>query len=155
MKENAKVFGFFIIRVFDRNGNLKDYRIYKNLVVDAGKSAVADLIGNVNAISPFEYIAIGTGTTAPASGDTALETELKRKAGSKSLVTTSVTNDTLQVQATFSSDDGLSGSSAVTESGVLNASTGGTLLARQTFSAVNVDWDNGDSIQVTWKIQVQ
>ena len=155
MKENAKVFGFFIIRVFDRNGNLKDYRIYKNLVVNVGKSAVADLIGDVNSISPFGYIAIGTGTTSPTGGDTALETEIKRKAGSKSLVTTGVTNDTLQLQATFSSSDGLSGSHAITESGVFNASTSGTMLARQTFSAVNVNWDNGDSLQVTWKIQIQ
>ena len=41
---------------------------------------------------------------------------------------------------------------AVTESGVLNAASLGTLLARQTFSAINVA--NGDSLQVTWKFDV-
>jgi hypothetical protein len=40
----------------------------------------------------------------------------------------------------------------VTESGTLNAAAAGVLLARQTFSAINVA--NGDSLQVTWKFDV-
>jgi hypothetical protein len=43
------------------------------------------------------------------------------------------------------------GTIAITESGVFNAATAGTLLARQVFTAVNVV--SGDSIQFTWKIQ--
>jgi len=40
----------------------------------------------------------------------------------------------------------------VTESGVLNDASTGTLLARQVFSAINVA--SGDSLQITWKIDV-
>lgn len=154
MRDNTTLVGYFIIKVFDKDGRLKDFRFVKNLIVNSGKSGVADRIGDVNSIAAFEYIAIGTGTTSESASDTALESEVKRKSASKSLVTTNVTNDTLQLQATFSSSDGLSGSSAITESGVFNSSTGGTMLNRKTFSAVNCDWDAGDSLQVTWKITV-
>ncbi|MEM2849045.1 MAG: hypothetical protein QXI36_02075, partial [Candidatus Bathyarchaeia archaeon] len=86
---------------------------------------------------------------------TALVTEIKRKAGTGSRVTTTVTNDTHQLVVTFSAADGLSGTSAVAESGEFNALTGGTMLDRQTFSVLNINWDAGDTLQVTWKVQVK
>jgi len=46
------------------------------------------------------------------------------------------------------------GTQAIDESGVLNLATAGELLCRQTFGALNIDWDGGDSLQITWKIQV-
>src|SRR3989338_3066540 len=69
-------------------------------------------------------------------------------AGVASRVTTDVTNDTAQLVLTFN----FTASFAVTESGVLNAASVGVLLARQTFSAINVA--NGDSLQVTWKFDI-
>jgi len=128
-------------------------RMIANLVVDAGKAGVASRINGAGGEAAFTYIAVGTGTTAAAAGNTTLETEitdsgLARANSTASRVTTDVTNDTAQDQYTFS----VTGTKAVTESGVLNASSAGTLLCRQTFSAVNVV--NGDSLQVTWKIDV-
>lgn len=123
-----------------------------NLVVSAGKAGVASRINGSGAETAFTYIAMGTGTNAAAAGDTTLQTELaasglSRANSTASRVTTSVTNDTAQLQNTFS----VSGTAAVTESGVLNAASNGTLLARQVFSAINVV--NGDSLQITWKFQ--
>ncbi len=124
-----------------------------NLVTDAGKAGVASRINGSGGEAAFTYIAIGTGGVAPAAGDTALGAEITTGGGARanstaSRVTTDVTNDTAQLVNTFS----LTASFAVTESGVLNAAAAGTLLCRQTFSAVNVV--NGDSLQVTWKIDV-
>lgn len=123
-----------------------------NLVTDAGKAAVAGLINGV-VTDFFDFIAIGTGTTAPAAGNTTLEAEIttnggQRASSTNTRVTTDVTNDTAQGVTTFA----FTGSFAVTESGWLSASSGGTLLCRQTFSAINVV--NGDSLQVTWKVDV-
>jgi hypothetical protein len=123
-----------------------------NLVVDAGKAATAGLINGV-VTNFFEHIAIGTGATAAAAGDTACQTEIttnggQRAAGTTSRVTTDVTNDTAQVVLTYN----FTGSFAITESCLLDSITTGTLLARQVFSAINVV--NGDSLQVTWKIDV-
>lgn len=123
-----------------------------NLITSAGKAGAASRLNGSGAAAAFTYIAVGTGATAANVSDTTLQTEtaasgLTRANSTASLVTTSVTNDTAQLLNTFS----VTGTVAVTESGVLNASSSGTLLCRQVFSAVNVV--NGDSLQITWKIQ--
>lgn len=124
-----------------------------NLVTDAGKAGVASRINGAGSEAAFTYIGVGTGTTAANAADTTLETEtstsgLSRANATASRVTTDVTNDTAQLVHSFS----VSGSVAVTESGVLNAASNGVLLARQVFSAINVV--NGDTLQITWKFDV-
>jgi len=146
--------GYTHIIVRRRDGSIKQEFYVKNVETDVGKSRVAGLIGGVYT-TPFKYIAIGTGTTAEASSDTALEAETARKEATASLTTTTVDNDTLVLSATFSSSDGLTGTSAITEYGVFDASSGGNMLARVTKDAVNVDWDAGDQLTVEWSIQVQ
>lgn len=128
-------------------------RVVANLVTSAGKAGIASRINGSGAEAAFTYIAVGTGTTAAAAGDTTLETEiadsgLSRANGTASRVTTDVTNDSARVTYTFT----VSGTKAVTEAGLLNASSSGVLLARQVFSAVNVV--SGDSLAVTWTIDV-
>lgn len=134
-------------------GNYADKLVVSNLVTNAGMAGVASRINGSGAEAAFTYIAIGIGTTAAAAGDTALGSEIvtgggERGAATASRVTTDVTNDTAQLVLTYN----FTGSFAVTESGVLNAASVGTLLARQVFSAVNVV--SGDSLQVTWKFDV-
>jgi len=126
-----------------------------NGITNAGLALVAGLLLTDVGGTPFDYIAIGTGTNSFSPSQTALVSEVKRKAGTGSRVTTSVTNDTAQLVASFSSADGLTGSHAIAESGVFNAGTGGTMLCRQTFAVLNINWDQGDSLQVTWKIQIK
>lgn len=125
--------------------------IDQDLVVTAGKAAVAGLILTDISVNDFDYLAIGTGVTGPVPGNTTLETETHRETGTGTRVTTTVTNDTAQLVHTFT---GYSGTEAVTEIGMLNAAAAGDLLMRQTFTALNVDWTAGDSIQMTVKIQV-
>lgn len=132
-------------------GHWTDFAVRANLITNTGKAACAGLISNVGSVSTFGYIAVGTGTTAAAATDTALETEtatagLSRAASTNSRVTTDTTDDTAQFLKSFT----VTGTVAVTESGVLNAASVGVLLCRQVFSAINVV--NGDTLQITWKI---
>lgn len=123
-----------------------------NSMTNAGFGVTSSLIYGSG--TGFSAVAIGTGTTAPAASQTALVTEVKRKAATTSQVTTTVTKDTTQWDATFSSADGLTGSAAVTEVGIFNNnSSGGVMLLRQVFSAINVNWDNGDTLQMIVKCQ--
>jgi hypothetical protein len=150
-REAVKVQGWFEIEHRDKDGHVKRRDIYENLVTDAGKAGVAGLINGV-ITDFFDYIAIGTGATAAAAGDTALQTEISTGGGSRALatlsrVTTTVTNDTAQFVVTFTFTSGF----AVTESGVLSASSSGTLLCRQVFSAYNVV--NTDQLTITWKVK--
>ena len=154
LKEKIKLKDKMIAEVYDKDGNLKQRVEGEDLVVNVGKAQVAGLINGV-VTSAFKYIAIGTGTTSPSATNTSLGNEIKRKSASTSRVTTSVTNDTAKLEATFSSSDGLSGTSAVAESGVFDASSGGNMLCRQTFSTLNINWSSGDTLKITWQIQVQ
>jgi hypothetical protein len=126
-------------------------KVVKNKIVNAGLALSAGLLNGSGSPTTPTYIAVGTGTMAVAATDTALQTEtstsgLSRAAATVSLVTTNVTNDTAQWLKSFS----VTGTVAVTESGVFNASSSGTMLCRQTFSAINVA--NGDTLQITWKV---
>lgn len=121
------------------------------VITNVGKAEVAKLIGadTASGATPFDYIAIGTGTTAESATQTALVSEVQRAAAVGSITTTNVSNDTLQlVKDAFT----FGGSYAITESGVFNASSGGVMLCRKTFSAINVTAD--DTLKVTWKIVV-
>jgi len=134
-------------------GRWSDKKIVRNLVTTVGKALVAGLMNGSGSPAAATFIAVGTGTNAAAAGDTALQTELaasglSRAAATVSLVTTTTTNDTAQMLKSFT----VTGTAAVTESGVLNAASTGTLLCRQVFSAINVV--NGDTLQVTWKVAV-
>jgi hypothetical protein len=135
------------IIVKDKDGKVKEYRKIKNLVVSAGKAQVAGLINGATT-GVFNYIAIGTGTTSPSASDTALGNEVARASATVGRTTTNVTNDTATWSATFN----FTASYAITEAGIFNASSGGTMLARQTFSAVNVV--SGDSLTINWKVTV-
>ncbi|MGB9759884.1 MAG: hypothetical protein ACPLZG_08690 [Thermoproteota archaeon] len=144
--DNLKLKGILRVEHY-RNGKKIDERLVENLIVDVGKSQVAGLIGAV-VTDAFGYVAVGTGTTSPASTDTALGSEVMRVASTNTRVTTNTTNDTLQLQAIFNFTESYS----ITEAGIFNASSGGVMLARQTFGAINVV--SGDSIVITWKVIV-
>lgn len=131
-------------------GHFADKLTISNLVVNAGLAAMAGRCNGSGAPAAFTYIALGTDTTAAAAADVALGAEIvtaggERAAATASLVTTTVANDTAQLQKTFT----FTGSLAITESGVFNAASGVTMLARQVFAAINVA--NLDSLQITWK----
>ena len=134
-------------------GSWADKMVLHNLVTSAGMAGVASRINGDGSEAAFTYIAVGTGTTAADADDTTLETEtaasgLSRAGATASRTTTDVTNDTATLVKTFS----VTGTVAVTESGVLNAASTGVLLARRVFAAVNVV--NTDSLMVTWNFDV-
>jgi len=132
----------------------QDFYWRKNIITNAGLATIIRLVFSGLSDTKFGYLAIGSGTTAESATDTALVTEIKRKSATVTQTTTSISNDTALVQATFSSADGLSGSSNVCEAGIFNASSGGTLLARKTFTCVPVNWDAGDSITINYYVQM-
>jgi len=131
-----------------------DYYWRKNIITNAGLAAIIRLIFSALSETKFGYLAIGTGTTAEAATDTALQAEIKRKTATQTQTPTSITGDTYLLEATFSSSDGLTGTSNVSETGIFNASSGGILLARKVFSAVPLNWDAGDSITIRYYVQM-
>lgn len=124
-------------------------KLVKNLIVTTGKAGAATRLV-ANTANPFTYIALGTGSTSPVAGNTTLETEitnsgLVREAGVVSYETTTTTNDTAVLTNTWE----VTGSKALAEIGVLNATSTGTLLGRQTFGVINMT--SGMELTVKYK----
>ena len=115
-----------------------------NLVVTAGKGYVASRMKDASATA-MSHMAIGSGTTAAAASQTALGTQL----GRVSLTSTSVSGAVVTYVATFAAG---TGTGAVTEAALLNASSSGTMLCRTVFSVVNKGAN--DSMTITWTVTV-
>jgi len=103
-----------------------------NLVTTVGLEQVNDFLAGL-APTSSTHIAIGEGTTAETVGDTALETEQDRQ----SATITEPSNVSTKYEHEFTFGSGIS--FAITELGLFNASSGGTMFNRATFSARNVD----------------
>ena len=113
-----------------------------NLVVTTGKNYVASRMKDATATA-MSHIAIGTGSSAAAAGNTALGTEAARVA----LASTTVSTNTVTYVGTFPAG---SGTGAITESGIFNASSAGTLLCRTVFATVNKA--STDQMTITWVV---
>lgn len=115
-----------------------------NLVVTAGKGYVASRMKDASATA-MSHMGIGTGSTAAAASNTALGSQSVRVA----LSGTTVSSNEVTYTATFGAG---SGTGAITEAGIFNASSSGTMLCRTVFSVVNKG--ASDSMTITWTVTV-
>lgn len=110
----------------------------------AGEGGVVDLIdgtGSTHLDASNAYVAWGTGTNGAVKGDTTLQTE---SAESRVLCTpTQPLADKNQWVGTITS----SSSQTITEAGLFDNSTGGTMYIRGDFTGIGVN--NGDKIEFT------
>ncbi len=113
-----------------------------NLVVTTGKGYVASRMKDATATA-MSHMAIGTSTTAAAASQTALGSESARVA----LTSTTVSGADVTYVATFAAG---TGTAAITEAAILNASSGGTMLCRTVFAVVNKG--ASDSMTITWVV---
>jgi hypothetical protein len=143
INEKLKLRGDVAIVLKDKNGNVKESRDIKNLVVTAGLTFICSRMAGASA-SVMSHMALGSGTTAAAAGQTDLVTLLgSRKALDSSTASTSTV-------VYVSSFDAGEATGAVTEAGVFNASTAGTMLCRTVFTVLNKA--ASDTMNVTWTI---
>lgn len=124
--------------------NGKTVQEVDNLVVTDGKEYVASRMKDTSATA-MSHMAIGSGTTAAAASQAALVSEL----GRVSLTSTNVSGAVVTYVATFGAG---TGTGAVTEAAILNASSSGDMLCRTVFSVVNKG--SADSMTITWTVTV-
>ena len=149
VNDSIKTKGTLQLTLIDENGNIKQ-QDERNLVVSAGLAYIASRMKDATATA-MSHIGVGSGTVAAAAGDTALGTALGSRVAldSTTIVTTNVTNDSVQYVATFGA--GIA-TGAITEAGIFNAITAGTMLCRTVFPVIN----KGalDTLVITWKVTV-
>lgn len=178
MKDNFQLKGVVERRLFDKDGNPKkqfannklwsliknlfglDLRISgitgywtfdaikSNTITSVGKQICAQQLGGTTA-TPVTAIALGIGSPSA----TALGSEITTNGGARGAATvtnttTTTSGDTEQWLKVFN----FLGSFAVTEEGLFdNNTSGGNMLASQSFAAVNVI--SGDSLQITHQVK--
>lgn len=136
IQESMKLHGAITLMLKKANGEVET--VHKdNIIVDVGFDFIADAIGK-SASRPgvMGYIALGTGTTAAAAGQTALVTEIDRNAATYAHT---AGTKTFTFTADFAAGDA---TGAITEAGVFNASSSGIMLDRVVFPVVNKGADD-------------
>lgn len=119
-----------------------------NLVVTTGKNFVASrMIGTSPGV--MSHMAIGTGSTAAAAGDSALGSQSAIVALTSSAVGSGANANDVTYIASFAAGTP-SSAAAITEAGIFNASSSGVMLCRTVFQVVNKQ--GSDAMTITWTI---
>ena len=156
MIENINIQGNVDLQLFTKDGELKDHRYVKNLVTTAGKAFLARKLihgtynegdgTTVNEVEDVSSIAIGSGTTAAALTDAALETELAdidvRFASTENNITSFIT--------TFEENVG---TGTIAEVGLLTDASPELLVCR-TVLDTPFSKSATDYLVVNWKLQI-
>ena len=146
INENLKLSGQLNIVLKDKTGTVKEQREVKNLVVDTGLAfIISRMTGTSKAV--MSHMALGSGTTADAAGQTDLVSVLGSREALDSTTIAGSNNEKVVYVSSFEAGDG---TGAVTEAGIFNASSSGDMLCRTVFSVVNKASD--DTLSVTWTI---
>jgi hypothetical protein len=133
--EVLKMRGSIRMALGDRDGKLIEEHLFDNLLVTVGRSWVLGQLESVNIVTSqtIGFLAIGSGTNAPTTGDTGLQNEVTRVAiGTFS--TTGLTNNppSWQAQVSFATNQA---NTTLAEVGLFNSSAAGTMLAHATYAS--------------------
>lgn len=120
------------------------------MIVDAFLNLIRNAIYGDSVTYPT-HIAIGTGTTAAAAGDTTLETEIQPDGANRSAISSRTKPAAKKVRLQMLVGVGEANGNDLTEIGALNAATGGTLMNHITHTAIPKD----ASFELKYQIQIE
>lgn len=144
--ETLKMVGQVNLVLTDKNGNVKEEREIKNLVVNPGLAfIISRMAGTSKAV--MSYMALGSSTTAAA----AAQTDLISMLGAREIIDSTTISGTNNEKIVYvSSFEAGKGTGAVTEAGIFNASTAGDMLCRTVFPVINKQAD--DTMSISWTL---
>ena len=145
MKTHMGIIGKMHLKLFDKDGNLKEERFHVNTVTELGDAHVADQMSD-SADAGLGFMAVGTG-----SGQTSASTGLAVALDINALTSTTqgggaADNDVVYVGDWAAGD----GTGAITEAGIFRLSDNLTLNYYADFAVVNKA--AGDTLQITWTV---
>ena len=151
INDSLKPTGELLIVLRGPDGKVKEQKTVPNMIVTSGKNAIASrLVGTATAV--MSHLAVGQSTTAPVATQTALITEFTGGSNTRAALTVAggaVSGNQITFSATFVAGNA---TGPVTEAGIFNASTAGTMLARTTFLVVNKD--ALDTLTISWIVTI-
>ncbi len=147
--EEAALVETMLIAEHYRDGKLIDTRVVKNKAVTTSGLTALMLYNGTKAVKDFNYHDCGTGG---ATAESAANTGLTTPAGTARVAGTPTNPSALTFRsvATISFTSTL----AISEHGIFDASTAGTMLDRTAFSGSPINVVSGDSIQFTFEFSM-
>lgn len=144
------------LKKYHGDGSVTDYGVVgRKVVTTAGVGYIVDAFQNSVELENMKYHGFGTGTNAEASSDTTLQTELTTEYATDNTRPTGTTTEGASANiyrtvATLDPDADV----AITEHGIFHqaANSGGTLLDRTKFSAINLSGAGGDTLEATYDL---
>ena len=141
IKDTIKITGKLNVKHIGKDGNLIREYNFNNLVVTAGLAHIAARLVDSGSPDQMTHMGVGSGSTTPALTDTALGSQL----GRVSLTSKVPSGTSVTYTASFPAG---TATGAITEAGIFNASSSGTMLCRTTFLTINKGAD--DTLAVSW-----
>lgn len=148
----AKVKANVSLVLMDKEGKIKTRMDIDNIIVTPGFNAMIKQVmgdaGGGSQPAKFNYVGIGTSAAAPASGDAALGSEIGTRVQDADPSFPGIGEGV--IETTFPAGNG---TGTIAESGLFNASSSGTLLARLLISPT-IPKGALDILLVTWTIEL-
>jgi hypothetical protein len=145
-KDFVKAEGKVTLVLTGSDGAVKETREVENLVVQVGLNYIASRMKDATATA-MTHMEVGTSSTAASLAQTTLVAAVS--ASRTALTSTTVTTSSVAYACTFNAG---TGTGALTEAGIFNASSAGTMLCRTVFSVINKG--AADTLTITWTIAV-
>ena len=144
MIDSQDMQGYLTLVRTDRSGQVIERQQVKNRIVSSGRNLVAEMFSGQFVgppPSPVTHMAVGTGATAPADGDTGLQAQRgSRKAITGSQMTqfsdAGVNRVRVSLQTVFDFNEANDPAIPLTEAGIFTAATGGVMYNRVVFEPV-------------------
>ena len=149
--ERLNVKGYVTVSVVRGESEIYHYADH-NLITDAGRDFISAQLGSTAPSSAgANYIGLSTDSTAPSASDTSLAGELTGNGldRAQGAYSHTVGTNSFTIVEAFTATGTVSG---VQKAGLFTAASGGTMLAENTFSSVNLI--SGDQLTITWTITI-
>ena len=144
--ETVKPFGYLDIKVTDAKGIVKQEFSVPNTIVTTGKETIASML-TTGTGSVMTHMAVGSDNTTADVIDNALYVEVLRSTlDSTGLSTNPAT--TITYIASFTGIDGEN----ISEAGIFDAGTAGTMLCRTTFTSIPLEVS--DTLTINWNVVI-
>lgn len=140
--DGGKLKGRVGIKLIDESGNIKHEQDVNNLVVNNGLNFILEAM-NGDTSDIMDFIAIGSGTSSAAAGDTALQTEVTRV----QMSSRSIASNVISFSASYGAGVG---TATISEAGIFDAASAGDMLCRVQFGSIVKE--AADSLVINWDL---
>ncbi len=152
MKDTIRARGFFRLQITEKGKVVGDTGWRKNQVTNDGiDQFLVRTLGSIAGSKTISHVALGTGG-APAATDTSLAGEIMSSTQRLTVSPSVVASKTLQMTGAFlSANSFLSAAANLSNVGLFNSSSGGTLFAGNTYTSSACA--TNQNVNVTYQIR--